>query len=251
MVDIDGFKLFLKIKGEGKPTIIFENAMGGTSDFWDSIQATLSKITSVVTYDRAGNGKSEMSPFPRTNERMAQELHILLDKEEIDPPYILVASSYGAFISRTFSSLYPQEVAGMVLIEPVHEDLLPEMRKARTEEEWNQYIGIMDQMAENAPEGPKQEWSQYFNNSDAVRKIKLPDDISIILLTSTRFSEREKQMMYREDDIKKKYDLHKKWLNGKKNVKHLTTKKSGHNIAGREPELIIDSVIEILEKIKE
>jgi len=46
--------------------------------------------------------------------------------------------------------------------------------------------------------------------------------------------------MHREKDIKKKYELHKKWLNVKQNIKHITTEKNGYNISGREAELIID-----------
>lgn len=251
MVDLEKFKLYSIVKGEGSPAVVFENAMGGSANFWDPIQDELSGLARVIAYDRAGNGKSEMSPYARTNSQMAKELHMLLAKLEVAPPYILVGSSYGAFIVRTFAHIYPEDVSGMVLVDPVHEDLLPEMQKSRTEEDWKEYIGVMDQMADQAPEGPRKEWLQFLSNSDSVRGIEFPGDIPIYILTSTRFSDREKQMMYREEDIKKKYELHKKWLNGKQNIKHITTDKSGHNIAYREPELIIDSVIEILERLKE
>jgi len=249
--DLGEFKLHAIIKGEGSPAVIFENALGGTANYWDPIQNELSTFAQIVAYDRAGNGKSEMSPYTRTNSQMAKELHVLLTKLEIPTPYILVGSSYGAFVVRTFTYLYPEDVSGMVLIEPVHEDLLPEMKKSRTEKEWKEYIGVMDQMAVKATEGSKQEWFQYFNNSDYIRGIEFPDDIPIYVLTSTRFSEREKQMMYREEDIIKKYELHREWIKDKENITHITTEKSGHNIASGEPELIINSIINLINKIKE
>jgi len=251
MTDLGEFKLHAIIKGEGSPVVIFENALGGTANYWDPIQNELSAFARIVAYDRAGNGKSEMSSYTRTNSQMAKELHMLLTKLEIPPPYILVGSSYGAFVVRTFAYLYPEDVSGIVLIEPVHEDLLPEMKKSRTEKEWKDYIGVMDKMAEKAPEGSKQEWFQYFNNSDSVRGIEFPCDIPIYVLTSTRFSESEKQMMYREEDIIKKYELHREWIKDKENITHITTEKSGHDIASREPELIINSIINLIHKIKE
>lgn len=75
IVDLEEFKLYTIIKGEGSPTIIFENALGGTASFWDPIQTKLSELTKVLTYDRAGIGKSKISSHPRTSTQMANELH--------------------------------------------------------------------------------------------------------------------------------------------------------------------------------
>ena len=250
MIDLGDFKLYARIKGEGSPTVIFENALGGTANFIEPIQEKLSEFTKVVIYDRAGGGKSEKSPHSRTSSQMAKELHLLLEKGKITPPYILVGSSYGAFIVRTFTHLYPEEVVGMVLEEPVHEDLLPEMKKIRTEEQWQEYIGVMNQMAAMAPEGPKQEWAQYFPNSDFVREINFPNDIPITIFTSTRYGEQEQQMSYLQEDINKKLELHKQWMIGKPNMEHITTEKSGHNILQYESELVIDAITNIINKAR-
>jgi pimeloyl-ACP methyl ester carboxylesterase len=248
MVDMGEYKVSCKIQGKGSPTVVIENAMGGTLLFWDLIQTDISQVTSVLTYDRPGNGDSEVSPYPRTNDWMAKELHTLLRNAYIQPPYILVGSSYGAFIIRTFAHAYPEEVAGMVLVEPVHEDLLPEMQKIRSDQEWKQYIDVMNQMAAQAPEGPRQEWEYYFTNSDAIRGVELPATIPITILTSTRYSDREKSMMYREEDIRNKVELHKQWIGDKSNIAHIMTDISGHNIAAREPHLVIDAIRSIIEQ---
>jgi pimeloyl-ACP methyl ester carboxylesterase len=72
----------------------------------------------MVTYDRAGVGWSEPGPFPRTAGRIADELWQLLQRGRIDGPYVLVGHSYGGFVMRLFTARHPEQVAGLVLIEP-------------------------------------------------------------------------------------------------------------------------------------
>jgi len=71
-VDIGGYNIEANILGNGKPAIIFENALGGNATFWDSIQIRLSKYSKVMTYNRPGNGESDISPLPRTSTNMAE-----------------------------------------------------------------------------------------------------------------------------------------------------------------------------------
>jgi pimeloyl-ACP methyl ester carboxylesterase len=79
----------------------------------------LSKSFHVVSYDRAGLGWSDLGPMPRTADRIADELHTLLQKAAIAPPYILVGHSFGGLTMPVFASRFPDEVAGMVLIDAV------------------------------------------------------------------------------------------------------------------------------------
>jgi pimeloyl-ACP methyl ester carboxylesterase len=108
----------------GRPTIILESGLGFPLIEWAWVQPALAQVTRVVAYDRAGIGWSERGPLPRDGQRIAHELHATLHAAGIDGPYVLVGHSAGGLYARRFAALYPAEVAGMVLIDPSHEDML-------------------------------------------------------------------------------------------------------------------------------
>jgi pimeloyl-ACP methyl ester carboxylesterase len=118
-IDLGGYKLYLNCIGEGSPTVILDCGLVGLSSLWTLIQEDLAKFTKVCIYDRAGYGRSDRSPYPRTSERIVDELHLLLQKAEILPPYILVGHSMGGLNTLLFASHYPEEVAGIVLVDAV------------------------------------------------------------------------------------------------------------------------------------
>jgi len=86
---------------------------------WSELQQELSRSFRVVSYDRAGLGWSDLGPMPRTAERIADELHDLLKSAAIPPPYVLVGHSFGGLTMPLFAARFPEEIAGMVLIDPV------------------------------------------------------------------------------------------------------------------------------------
>ncbi|MBX7067430.1 MAG: alpha/beta hydrolase [Parachlamydiales bacterium] len=122
LVDVDGTKLHIQCRGEGKPTIIVETGIWDFSQSWEIVQSEIAKTMQIVTYDRAGYGWSEKGKQPRTFEQMVKELKILLEKKGIHPPYIFVGHSLGGAIARYFQSQYPEEVAGMIFVDAVHKE---------------------------------------------------------------------------------------------------------------------------------
>jgi len=123
LFDIGGQRLHIVCQGNaGGPTVILEAGQGNSSSIWARIQPEVAKTTHVCAYDRAGIAWSDDSPNPRDAEHMAGELHALLDKANIAGPYVLVGHSFGGLVTRVFASQYPQEVAGIVLIDSMHPD---------------------------------------------------------------------------------------------------------------------------------
>jgi pimeloyl-ACP methyl ester carboxylesterase len=122
LVDAGGHLLHLNITGKGKPIVVMENGSGDFSFIWSLVQPQLSKFTTVVTYDRAGYAWSEPGPLPRTSRQICFELHAALQNAGLKGPYILVGQSFGGFLVRAFARYYPDEVAGMVLVEAVQEN---------------------------------------------------------------------------------------------------------------------------------
>lgn len=122
LVDIGGYRMHIDARGEGAPTVVLEAAIWDFGLTWALVQPSLAEFTRVVSYDRAGLGWSDPSPRPRTVDVMVDELHALLGAAGIDPPYVLVAQSYGGLISRLYAYRHPDEVAGMVMVDSAHEE---------------------------------------------------------------------------------------------------------------------------------
>ncbi|PSN12556.1 alpha/beta hydrolase [filamentous cyanobacterium CCT1] len=121
VVQINGRNWHYQIMGEGRPTVIVESGTGGTHLDWQLVQPEIAKSTRILTYDRAGYGWSDASSEPRTAEQVVGELRQLLREVAIEPPYVLVGMSLGGLFTRLFAYHYPEEVAGMVLVDVAHE----------------------------------------------------------------------------------------------------------------------------------
>jgi pimeloyl-ACP methyl ester carboxylesterase len=120
LVDVGGWRLHLNCTGEARasqPTVILEAGVGDFSVEWSLVQPGVAKFARICSYDRAGDGWSELGPHPRTLRQIVYELHTLLDKGGVKPPLVLVGHSYGGWLVRLYAATYPADVAGMVLVE--------------------------------------------------------------------------------------------------------------------------------------
>ncbi len=124
LVDIGGGRhLNLRCSGSGAPTVILESGQGMTSMAWRKLQPLVAKTRRVCAYDRAGLGFSDAAPLPRTAPAAAGDLYALVHAAGIQPPLLLVGHSMGSYVVRLYASAHPQEVAGLVLVDPVSETL--------------------------------------------------------------------------------------------------------------------------------
>ncbi|HEU5014476.1 MAG TPA: alpha/beta hydrolase [Roseiflexaceae bacterium] len=117
MVDVGGYRLHINCTGTGSPTVVIESGWGDMSASWGWVQPEVAKITRVCTYDRAGMGWSEASPYPRTARQFAKELHTLLANANEPGPYVLVGHSMGGFTVLVYAHDYPADVLGLVLVD--------------------------------------------------------------------------------------------------------------------------------------
>ena len=122
LVEIDGCRLHLQTAGTGSPSVVLESGLGGMSTAWGWVQPETAKFSSVVSYDRAGLGWSGPDPAPKSATLAARRLRALLLKAGVLPPYVLVGHSMGGLFVRVFAHLFPEDVAGMVLLDAVHPD---------------------------------------------------------------------------------------------------------------------------------
>jgi pimeloyl-ACP methyl ester carboxylesterase len=124
LVGVESHQMHIFCMGEGSPTVIADAGNGDFSLSWGLVLPDVVQLTRICVYDRAGYGWSKPSPTPRTAHQMATELHTLLVNAEVEGPYILVGHSLGGLVVRMYSSLYPEEVVGMVLVDAAHEESL-------------------------------------------------------------------------------------------------------------------------------
>jgi pimeloyl-ACP methyl ester carboxylesterase len=117
LVDVGTHRLYVDCTGSGSPTVVLESGLGETSAYWNQIATSVAGDTRVCVYDRAGRGQSEPAPGPQDGVAIATDLHTLLDGAQVDGPYVLVGHSSGGVYIRVFASKYPDEVAGMVLLD--------------------------------------------------------------------------------------------------------------------------------------
>jgi pimeloyl-ACP methyl ester carboxylesterase len=120
MIDVGGFRLHLNCAGEGRPTVILDAALGGSSVSWALVQPAIASLTRVCSYDRAGFGWSEGAPGPRTVGRIVDELRTLLERAGEPPPFVLVGHSFGGLVMRVFATRYRADTLGVVLVDPAH-----------------------------------------------------------------------------------------------------------------------------------
>lgn len=117
LVDVGGHRLHLSCAGSGTPTVVLEAGLGEPGASWALIAPALADDTRVCIYDRAGRGWSEPSPGRQDGVAVATDLHELLVRAGVPSPYVLVGHSTGAQYVRIFAGRYPEQVAGMVLLD--------------------------------------------------------------------------------------------------------------------------------------
>ena len=104
--------------------MILESGVGDFSVEWSLVQPRIASVTRVCSYDRAGDGWSDLGPYPRTLHQIVYELHTLLERANVRPPYVLVGHSYDGWLVQLYASEYGMQVAGVVLVEPGESDPL-------------------------------------------------------------------------------------------------------------------------------
>lgn len=126
----DGAELNFYCTGSGSPTVVFDSGFLDWAPAWSVLQPRISQFTRACSYDRAGAGFSGPAPMPVTVDRIATELDTALKAGGIAPPYILVGAASGGNHIRALADLFPQDVAGLVLLDADASDVdTPENRK--------------------------------------------------------------------------------------------------------------------------
>jgi pimeloyl-ACP methyl ester carboxylesterase len=117
LIDVGGHRLHLYCTGSGSPTVVLEPGLGESSSVMGWIAPAVARDTRVCLYDRAGRGWSEAADGPQDAAKTAADLHTLLERAHVPGPYVLAGHSFGGLYILSFAANYPDQVAGMVLLD--------------------------------------------------------------------------------------------------------------------------------------
>ncbi len=249
-VEIDGHKQHILDVGTGSPVVIFITGAGADLQNFSTVQTEIAKLTRTLSYDRAGIGLSEELNTERTVDHFAIELNEILEKENIEPPYLVVSHSLGGFIARWYVHTYPEKVAGMVLIDPAYEGFLDTIRNTRSADQRRRMKDMVDLGIVNKPKASRKELEMLQKDEDMMRSTRLPLQIPITMLTSGRFSDEERKSGATAEDIEKWVRFHERLKLQAPQLKHIVTENSGTFIHQEEPELVIAEIKSMLEVLK-
>jgi pimeloyl-ACP methyl ester carboxylesterase len=118
LVDLGGHRLHVHCTGVGHPAVVFESGIAASSLSWSLVQPAVAAFTHACTYDRAGLGWSDAPSSRRTFDRIVDELAAVVARATDDRRCVLVGHSFGSFIVRAFATRHPEQVAGLVLVDP-------------------------------------------------------------------------------------------------------------------------------------
>jgi len=226
-VDIQGQKFCIKEFGNGDITVIFENGMSDSLEIWGAIPDSVANFARVFLYDRADIGKSDTSRQDRTIPNMVDELRSILNHEHIDPPYVLVGHSLGGLTTRYFSSQYPDEVKGLLLLDPAPESFWKHMSKRALKK----YIDGGNEWYETKfPEQYRKEWYQFIPNLAYMDSLKMDKQLPIILVSATAWNW---------------YEYQEEILSGFENSQHIELD-GEHHIFNNYPDSTINYIKELV-----
>ena len=158
-----------EIRGQGQPTVVLASGYGMPRNTWQSVGDELSNDFTVFSVDRPGYGDQPDTDRPRDPCTIASDLREALRTAGLRPPYLLVGHSLGGLYQYVYARLYPQEVAGLVLLDPTHprhwttlqasqpvltkalQGMVALQRRQALRNEFRQQTQCLDQLADQAP----------------------------------------------------------------------------------------------------
>ena len=247
IIDVGGRRLALTCSGRGSPVVVLETGLGAESNEWATVQRAIQVLTRVCSYDRAGRGTSDRASSPRNAAEMVDDLHQLLVAAEVTGPYVLVGQSFGGLLMRLYASRYRDEVAGLVLVDPMHEDqfdVFGEMFPPPTPAD---PLALQQTRAFwtggwRKP-GSTQERVDLVSSIAQVRRVVSLGDIPLHVITAGTFLNQSLIPSARRMELQRRWeDLHKQFLTLSSRATQSIVHASGHFVQRDDPQVVIDAI---------
>ena len=241
MIDVGGYRLHINCAGDsskGSPTVVMDAGGYDSSETWSKVQPEIAKFAHVCVYDRAGLGKSERQPNPSyPSQQVVKDLHTLLVNAHVVLPLVLVGHSFGGMNVRLYASKFPQEAVGMVLVDSVHED------------EMDRWVAMMPpEIKQQMTGSDKAQLARLAVSEGQVRAAHWHSDIPLVVLTHGVVAPGDygiASMAAKGEELRLQMQNALARLSSRS--KHIIAEKSGHYIQRDQPQLVIDSVRQVVE----
>ena len=264
-----GSKMYLECRGSGSPTVILESGYRNDAEIWSTplepgmrtVFPQVAKFTRVCACDRPGTfldgdhlGRSTPVPMPRTARDLVSDLHTLLQTAHVAGPYVFAAHSFGGIFARLYASTYPNEIAGMVLIDALSE----KVRSGLTPEQWKLYVNFGFTKPTPGLEKYKDIETLDVNASlDQIEKAAAAQPLRpmpLVVLTQGQPFDLSPWQPLPADFPGA---LNKAWHIGQDalatlapNARHKVATKSSHYIQVQEPQLVIDAIKQVVDAVR-
>jgi len=237
-VEVGGHRLWARVAGRGAPTVVFDAGLGESHETWSWVWQEVATFATVVVYDRAGLGRSEEGPSPRNSRRIAEELHRLLAALAVPRPYVLVGHSFGGLNVRLFASLCPDDVGGLVLVDPTPESFPSRseaLRSARERSRLRTALAL-------APRAAADEMASVARSVAEVTAAPPLPDVPVVVLSSTR---PEESPAFRHLWGELQGDLARRL-----HAEHVVLERSGHYIQVDDPAAVVDAIRRVVSGLR-
>lgn len=252
-VDVGDRQIYYTCFGEGSPSVVLDSGYAVDSKYWKSVMQGMAPHTRICAYDRAGLGKSDPAPKPRSSLEMTTDLYNLLINAGIEGPYILVGHSAGGLNVLVYANQYPQNVVGIVLVDPSIPDYYLHMLESLPYEYSGEPRDVAD--CRGTVEGGIKFWNSSVNSegwdlktsSEEVVAISSLGDLPLIVITDIRDKECKGELGEKEMQIWT--DLHAEYAALSTNGTQVITN-SGHMLPTNKPHAIVDAILQVLEQAR-
>ena len=244
MLRVGQYGVQLATLGAGPYTVIFESGFGRDLNVWRKVAPDVARSNKVVTYSRAGHGRSEARPGTPTLASRTDELEQMIAAAGLTPPFVLVGHSYGGFVIRSYAARHPGEIAGMVFVDPSDEHQLTELRKLDTAAVDNDNRLLAQFMPPKFQ--PELSQVQAILDSGKLNLAGPLPDVPVVVLTSVQRREQPEMFLETPAAVEVWRDLHARFFRGFSSGSHVVTPHSGHNIHQEQPQLVIAAVAEVI-----
>jgi pimeloyl-ACP methyl ester carboxylesterase len=228
-----------RLDGGGSPAVVFQSGLGDGAKVWGKVYRKVSEATTSVAYDRFGYGASSEVAGPRDPCTLAREQRDILRSAGVKPPYLLVGHSIGGLYQYVYAKMFPEDVAGLILLDPTHPDHWKHMQA-----DTPALAGTIKTMRALFSSTMKREFDDQtvcLDTIDRTQPLRLP----IRILVRTEFQLLERGNF--EDMVRR---LQGDWLKLTGAQRAEQVPRSGHYIQQDRPDVVVGAITEEVERLR-
>jgi pimeloyl-ACP methyl ester carboxylesterase len=260
----NGRSVHVTCRGRGKPTVMLEGGLHSTADVWilpndpaqtqPTVLPALAETTRVCAYDRPGTAissdmlsRSDPVRMPRSTGAMVDDLRALQRAARITGPYVFVGHSMGGLIARQYTSLHPDDVVGLVLVEAIPESMPTDLSVS----DWNTYDKLLLSVPSGQEDYPDVETVDFLRSFAQMRRagVRPPRTIPMVVISRG-------QSFGIPGEVGQRLDA--AWFEGQDRLAglqpgtpHLVSTDSGHEVEFEDPKIVIDAAQRVIGAVRD